>query len=107
MPFESSACRKVPSTGPRLAKKETGTETVMAGPLTLATTLATFTLHWLFVNVAAPGPIGTPDRGPSQPVPALSISRTPLLYLLYSTRHDPVAVYITTFGVGRKSRYPR
>ena len=91
-PLESSACRNVPSTGPSEEENVIGTVTVILLPDTFATMLATFTLQWLFASVCAPGPIGTPDMGPSQPVPALSINRTPLLYLLYSTRHDPVAV---------------
>ena len=91
-PLTSRDCRNVPSTPPSPLLKVTGALTVIVVPFTLATTCATFTEHCAFCSTPADGLIGIPDWPPSHPVPALSISRTPLLMRLYSTRHEPVAV---------------
>ena len=95
-PFTSNVCKNVPSTPVKLGLNITETVTIIVLPFTWVLDVPMLSVHLLLLNVPPCGN-GTPEGSP-----ASLIRRIPLLMRLYTTKHEPAAVYQTMFGVGRK-----
>ena len=96
-----------PEGRPNPAENVTGTVTLMLVAESVEVAFAMFTVHNEFDSEFPGTPMVNPEVPPSHPVPASSINRIPPLMRLYSTRQLPVAMKLTTLGVGRNSMYPR